>query len=323
MRSPIRVFLASLAVFPLITGCAATRHLSVVREGSVEVDGGKVWYKIVGADRKGIPLLVLHGGPGVPHDYLEPLAALADERPVVFYDQLGCGNSDRPAGNAYWTIEHYVDELAKVRSALNLDRVHILGQSWGSMLAVDYMLQRRPQGVVSLTLADPALSAKRWIADQRVWLMEQPERIQQDVQEAEASGDFDSPEYQAAIEAFYTHHVCRLDPWPDYVQRALSHEKFGHDVYSYMWGPSEFTATGTLKNYERVDQLQLIRTPTLFLCGRYDEATPAATEYYHRNMPGSEFAVIEHASHLPFAEQPDQFNRTVRSFFRRVESTAK
>jgi proline-specific peptidase len=301
-------------------GCASFHHPPVVREGHIRVDGAQVWYKVVGADKPGVPLLVLHGGPGIPHDYLEPLEALADQRPVVFYDQLGCGNSDRPKDTSLWTIEHYVDELAKFRAALKLDRVHILGHSWGSMLAVDYMLRRQPNGVVSLTLAGPSLSMERWVADQRVWLLELPKAMQAAIHEAERTGDFDSPAYQEAIGAFYAQQVCRLDPWPECVQRALSPEKMGEDVYLYMCGPSEFTITGTLKNYERVDRLKEINAPTLFICGRYDEATPAATEYYHRNMPGSEFAVIENASHLSYVEQPEVFDRTVRAFLKRAEA---
>ncbi|MFQ5479535.1 MAG: proline iminopeptidase-family hydrolase, partial [Candidatus Binatia bacterium] len=289
--------LVEIAAILAATGCASTGRLPLVREGAVAVTGGNVWYKIVGADRPGVPLLVLHGGPGIPHDYMTPLEALADERPVVFYDQLGCGNSDRPADETLWTIERYVDELVRVREALHLDHVHILGHSWGSMLAVDYMLTRRPAGVVSLTLAGPPMSAERWFADQRVWLLELPRLTQEAIRDAEASGNFDSPEYQTAVAAFYNLHVCRLDPWPDFVQDALSPEKMGQDVYLYMWGPSEFTITGTLKDFERVDRLKEITTPTLLTCGHYDEATPAATEYYHRNMPGSEFAVIDNASH--------------------------
>jgi proline iminopeptidase len=317
-----RSFVLCWVALGLSAGCAATHRPAVVREGRLRVTGGEVWYKIVGANKPGVPLLVLHGGPGVPHDYLQPLEALADQRPVVFYDQLGCGNSDRPPDKSLWTIERYVDELATVRTALNLNRVHILGQSWGSILAVEYMLQRHPGGVVSMTLAGPALSVPRWVADQRVWLMEFPKQMQAAVWEAEATGDFDSPQYRSAIEAFYAEHVCRLNPWPEYVQRAFSPEKMGQNVYLHMCGPSEFTVTGTLKDYDGVDRLAEITTPALFICGRYDEATPAATEYYHRHMPGSEYVVIDNASHLSHAEQPESFNRVVRDFLKRSEAKA-
>src|SRR5215470_13623320 len=101
------------------------------REGFVAVEGGRVWYRIVGSGG-GIPLITLHGGPGAPHDYLEPLAALGDERPVIFYDQLGCGKSDRPTNPKLWRVERFVKELAQLRAALKIDRAHLLGQSWGS-----------------------------------------------------------------------------------------------------------------------------------------------------------------------------------------------
>lgn len=314
---PLTLF---LAMGLLATGCASAHREPFVREGRIPVPGGEVWYQIVGADRPGVPLLILHGGPGVPHDYLQPLDALSRDRPVVFYDQLGCGNSSRPTDDAHWTIERHIDELAKVRAALKLDRVHILGHSWGSMLAVDYMLKDRPSGVVSLTLSGPALSVQRWMADQRAWLLELPPEMQKNIQMAEATGQFETPAYEAAVNAFYASHVCRVDPWPDYVQRALTPEKFGKRVYNHMWGPSEFTGTGTLKDYERVNRLREVHTPTLFVCGRYDEATPAATEYYHRNLPNSEFAVIENASHLAWTENPEAFMRVLRDFLRRTES---
>lgn len=318
--NPSRSFTLGWLILTLSAGCVSTHRSPLVQEGRVAVVGGEVWYKIVGADKAGVPLLVLHGGPGVPHDYLEPLEALANQRPVVFYDQLGCGNSDRPTDPSLWTIDRYVNELATIRSALKLSRVHILGHSWGTMLAVDYMVQHHPDGVVSLTLAGPALSMERWVADQRVWLLELPKQVQDSIRKAEAAGAFETPEYQSAIGAFYAQHVCRLDPWPDYVQRALSPEKMGRLVYLHMCGPSEFSITGTLRDYERVDRLKEIETPTLFLCGRYDEATPAATDYYHRNTPGSRFAVIEDASHLSWSEQPAAFIRVVRDFLKRSEA---
>jgi proline iminopeptidase len=233
-----------------------------VREGYIEVTGGKVWYREVGCGRKGIPLLILHGGPGASHDYLEPLAELSVERPVVFYDQLGCGNSDRPDDLSLWTVARYVEELENVRQALDLDRVHLLGQSWGSMLAVEYMLTKKPSGVTALIFSGPSLSASRFQADQKAYLSRMPEEFQKAIREAESTGNFESPPYQDAMMAYYKRHVCRLDPWPHCLKRTI--EKFGHAVYRHMWGPSEFTITGTLWNYEREDRLEDISWPVLF-----------------------------------------------------------
>lgn len=291
-----------------------------LREATVTVPGGKVWTGTVGSGTPGIPLLVLHGGPGAPHDYLEPLQALADQRPVVFYDQLGCGSSDRPDDPALWTVERFVEELVRVRAALHLERVHILGSSWGTMLAVEYMLARRPDGVAGLVLSGPCLSASRFTADVRAYLQALPEPVRRTILEKEAYEDFESPEYQEAMTAFYRKHVCRVEPWPDCLVRTI--EKMGQAVYRHMWGPSEFTVTGTLKNFERVERLAEIRVPALFTCGRFDEATPEATAWYRDSLPGSEMAVFEDASHEHHLEKPEAYLQTVRDFLRRAEDNA-
>jgi len=297
------------------SGCA--RVDAGVLEGYLEVTGGKVWYRAAGVDKKGIPLLVLHGGPGAPHDYLEPLEALSDERPVIFYDQLGCGKSDIPYGKDLWTVERFVDELGVVISALGLKEVHLLGQSWGTMLAVDYILARGSQGVKSLILSGPCLSVRRFVSDQKEYLLELPEDLQRTIRECEAKGSFGSQAYQDAMMAYYRLHVCRLDPWPDCMNRAM--DKLGHGVYEYMWGQSEFTMTGTLFDYDRSDRLKEIKVPVLFTCGRYDECTPSSTAYYQSKLPGSELIVFEDASHEHHLERTADFLRVVRDFLSRAE----
>lgn len=289
-----------------------------VVEGYIPVTGGKIWYKIVGANRKKIPLLVLHGGPGAPNDYLEPLEALSDERPVIFYDQLGCGNSDKPSDKSLWTVERFVSELEQVRSYLGLDKMHLLGQSWGTMLAVDFMLVKKPKGVMSLILSGPCLSSSRFASDQKLYLLELSDALQKTINESEMSGCFDSKEYQDAMMVYYKIHVCRLDPWPDCLNRTL--EKLGHEVYEQMWGPSEFTLTGGLENYERVDLLKEISVPTLFTCGRYDEATPSSTAYYHSMLPSSEIVIFEGASHEHHLEKIGEYLEVVRNFINKIEN---
>ncbi|NQU18414.1 MAG: proline iminopeptidase-family hydrolase [Candidatus Saganbacteria bacterium] len=294
------------------------KNTRTTQEAYIPVTGGKVWYKIVDANKKRIPLLVLHGGPGAPHDCLEPIEALADNRPVIFYDQQGCGNSGKPEDPSFFTIESFINELEQVRKALNLKKVHILGQSWGSMLAVDYILNRKPKGVVSLILSGPCLSVSRWSKDQKAYLAELPEKLQKVIKESEASGDFTSQEYQDAMMYYYKLHICRLDPWPDCLNRTF--EKLGKKVYEHMWGPSEFTITGTLKKYERASRLKEIKIPVLFTCGRYDEASPGTTEYYHKMLPGSEVVVFEEASHAHHIEKTDQYLETVRDFLHSCEA---
>jgi len=287
-----------------------------------EVDGfldgrfGRIWYAVHGSGTPGIPLLVLHGGPGVPHDYLESLSALSDERPVIFYDQFGCGNSDRSSDPASSTLRYFVEELAQVRAGLGLGQVHLLGQSWGCMLAADYLLSHRPEGVAGVVFSAPCLSAPRFAADLRGYLADMPEDLVTVIERCEATGEFDSPAYEEAVNAFYRKHVCRLDPWPDCMLRTLG--KMGLDVYHRMWGPSEFTLTGTLKDFDCSDRLGEITVPTLFTCGRFDEATPETTAFYHRKLSGSEMVIFEDASHEHHLEKPEEFLTSVRGFLKRI-----
>jgi proline iminopeptidase len=313
------LFLKILPMLILLFSCQSKEENSSpqTKEGFIEVTGGIIWYRIVGAEKKGIPLLTLHGGPGAPHDYLEPLEALADERPVIFYDQLGCGHSERPSDTSLWTVERFVEELSQVRAALNLEKVHIMGQSWGTMLAVEYMLRKNPENVESLVLSGSYLSTGRWIADQQNWIAQMPQNVQDTIYKYEASGDFSSPSYQEAMLHFYSKHLCRLDPWPDCLNRAM--EKMGFEVYLYMWGPSEFTMTGTLKNADLTGQLHQIKVPVLFTCGEFDEATPATTAFYQSKIAGAEMHVLNGASHSHQVEKPEEYVQVLRDFLKKTE----
>lgn len=285
-------------------------------EGFVEVTGGKVWYRVVGSG-EATPLLLLHGGPGFTSHYLEAVGRLADERPVIFYDQLGAGRSERPDDLALWKAERFVEELAQVREALGLETVHLLGHSWGTMLAVDYLLTG-PKGVRSVVLSSPALSIPRWIQDTNRLRQAFPPEIQEAMSRHEEAGTTDSEEYQAATMAFYKRHVCRLASWPQEVQDAFA--GFSPAVYGTMWGPSEFHATGNLKDYDRTDRLEEISIPVLFTAGRYDEATPETTRWYHELLPGSSLVIFENSSHLAMVEEADLYVEVVRHFLREVES---
>jgi proline iminopeptidase len=285
-------------------------------EGRLAVTGGEVWYRIAGARHDAIPLLTLHGGPGFTHDYLEPLEALADERPVVFYDQLGAGRSDRPEDPSLWRVERFVEELGQLRTALGLDRVHLLGQSWGTMLATEYMLTQ-PSGVVSLTLASAVLSVPRQVAVANDLLRTLPAETQAAIARGEASGDFDSEEYQAASLEFMQRYVCRLDIWPDGLVRSI--EAHNPAVYREMQGPSEFTITGNFKDWDRVERAHEISVPTLLTCGRYDECTPELHAYYASLIPGAELVVFEKSAHMAHAEEPERYAAVLRDFLRRAE----
>jgi proline iminopeptidase len=309
------LLLAGLLAGALLAAPGDVVSRQEVQEGYIEVTGGRVWYRIVGVGKPGVPLLALHGGPGGTSSGFDAFEPLADERPVIVYDQLGCGLSDRPAGTAEYTLGRFVAEIAQVRQALGLARVHLYGASWGTMIAVDYMLTR-PEGIVSLTLAGPCLSASRWVADQRKYLAEMPGDALAIVTRHEAAGTFDDPEYRRVEKDFLRRHVYRGGDRP----RRILRGQHGNESYLHMWGPSEFTATGTLKDYERLDLLSAITAPTLFICGQYDEATPETTALYQSRVPGARMRVIPDASHAAAAEQPELYRQVLREFLHSVEA---
>lgn len=284
-------------------------------QGFVEVPGGKVWYEIMGPEKAGIPLLLLHGGPGFTSDYLRPLEALADDRPVIFYDQLGGGQSDRPQDTSLWKIDRFVEELSIVRRELKLDTVHLFGHSWGTMLATQYMLLS-PGGIKSLVLASPCISTEKWLNDTNKLRKQMPQAIQDTLTLHEHRGTVTSPSYIHATEEFYQRYVCRI-PYPEDVQKSFDDQ--GVAVYNTMWGNNEFTATGNLKSFDRTDVLAQLTIPTLFTCGKFDEATPTTTRWYADQVKNSEFKVIEDAAHMTMNEKPKEYVKIIREFLDRSE----
>lgn len=288
------------------------------QEGFVSVDGFRVWYRSLGggSDQERIPLLILHGGPGAPHDYLENLQAMASQtQKVIFYDQLGCGRSDHPDDPSLCQVSRFADEVGTVRRELGLERVHILGQSWGGMLAIEYAL-RQPQGLVSLILSNTTSSIPMWVAEANRLRAELPPEINATLLRHEMEGTTTDPEYSKAMKVFYVKHVCRVSPMPEFVQRTFDNMGF---VYNYMNGPSEFHVIGVIKDWDRTDRLPEIHVPTLILSGRYDESTPMINEVLHRGIANSEWVIFENSSHLSHVEEPELYMQTVRAFLDQVE----
>ena len=300
----------------LTTTCADRAPDLSPREAYLDLPGGQVWYRITGTG-SGTPLLLLHGGPGFTSHYLNPLAALGDERPVIFYDQLGSGRSTRTSDTTRWTIAHFVAELDSLRRALGLREFHLLGHSWGTMLATRYVLAYPDAGVRGLILASPVLSTARWVADADSLLTTLPDSIQRVIARHEAAGTYDATEYQDAVMAYYGEYLWRHEPGPD-IDSSFATANL--DLYGYMWGPSEFTATGTLRDFDVTDSLALIQLPTLFTTGEHDEAVPGTVRWYASQMPsGAEVAVISEAAHLTMQDNPEENIRVVREFLRRVD----
>jgi proline-specific peptidase len=216
-----------------------------------------------------------------------------------------------------WRIERFVAEVSAVRQALSLDRIHLLGQSWGGWLALEYMLTQ-PPGVVSLILASTSASTAEFVHQAAQLKAELPPQIRDTLQRYEATGDFQHSEYTDAVLAFYQRHVCRLDPWPEALLRTIKNLE-DNPVYETMNGPNEFTVIGNLKDWDRTDRLEEINVPTLITCGRYDEITPNCAATLHRGIQGSELRVFEQSAHVAHLEEPEEYARVVTDFLRKVE----
>jgi proline iminopeptidase len=285
-------------------------------EGFVAVEGGRIFYDRMG-NGPGTPLIVIHGGPGSTSFRLKAWAALGEERPVYRYDQLGSGRSDRVTDTTLFTVDHFVEELQALRDSLGLDEVHLYGRSWGAMLVQAYMATK-PSGVKSVILSSPLVTTAQWAADADSLILALPDSMQQAIARAESLQAWDDSAFKAATDFYYDRHLTRK---PARVPAdADSGRLMGNDdIYGYMWGPTEFTATGTLKDFDATGWLREFTVPTLFVTGEYDEATPASTERFSKLVPGAEFAVIPDAGHSTENDNWDELLRVVREFIARVE----
>jgi L-proline amide hydrolase len=297
--------------------------MATTSEGTVPFRGYRTWYRIVGelpAPSGKLPLLVLHGGPGFPHDYLEDLARLADYgRPVVFYDQIGCGKSDHPDDDALWMMSTFVEEVAAVRNGLGLERVHLLGHSWGGWLALEYTLDR-PAGLTSLVLASAGASLPAFAAETRRLKESLPAEVQGVIDRHEAEGTTDDDAYTEATMTYYTQWVCRLDlPWPDHLMRSFNN--LNEKIYGTMQGP-EWNVTGNLKDWDVSARLGELNLPVLVTSGRYDEVTPALIQPLLDGIRDVESVVFEESAHFAMAEEPDRYREVLESFLERVEAGA-
>ena len=291
------------------------------QEGFIPVGEYRVWYRIVGggAEHENTPLLTLHGGPGVPHDYITDMAALAsDSRRVIFYDQLGCGRSDQPNDTSLWTIERSVEEIGIARRALGLEKVHLWGQSFGGLFALEYALSQ-PSGLVSLMLASSTSSIPLWVSEANRLRQALPPEVQATLLRHEQAGTLDNPEYIQATNVYYDRHVFRIKPIPPHVQRAM--DQTGQ-VYLTMNGPTEFHVTGTIKDWDRTHRLSEIHVPTLITSGRYDESPPPLNEVLHKGIAGSEWVIFEQSSHMAHVEERELYLAMVKAFIESVEARA-
>lgn len=278
--------------------------------GLVDVMGFKLLYRSFGAGDN--VLLCLHGGPGVPHYYLLPLAKLASNNfRVVFYDQLGVGGSEKPEDSSLFNIERGAEEVEGVRKALGLGKIYLLGSSYGGALALQYALKYQ-QHIKKLIIASGLASVSETVAEMTRLKTLLPKEVQEVMKKYEQKYAFLHPEYLKAVELYYHNFLCRLPEWPEQVVRALN--ELSVPVYFTQNGPNEFTIIGTWKGWDITERLPEIKVPTLVTVGKYDEVTPKIAETIHHGIRGSLLKVFENSAHLTMWDEEEKYLKTVREF---------
>jgi len=289
-------------------------HLTPDREEMVSVPGGRVYVRINGRlDGPRPPIVLLHGGPGSSHWYFLNATAMAEERAVILYDQLDSGRSDRPGDPANWQPRRFVEELAAIRDHFGITRWHVLGASWGGTVALEYGATR-PKDLASLILQSPLISTDVWLKDARALKDRMPADIRDLLDRCDTPGAADKTACDAATDAFYYRHVHLYDPPPAIAayKNALP-VSFSQNIYNNMWGRAEFTASGTLRNYDGRPLLhRLDGRKTLFLAGQHDEAIPATVAGFAHDVPGAHFTEIKGAAHSAMNDAPAAYLAILR-----------
>ncbi len=288
-------------------------------EGVLHWDAGWTWYRVDGelsADGPA-PLMILHGGPGAAHDYVEPIAELSSTagRACVLYDQIGCGKSQHlpDAPSDLWTVDLFLRELDALLEHLGVSgRYHLLGQSWGGMLGMEHALTG-PAGLRGLVIANSPASMELWVGEANRLRELLPADVQKTLVRHEADGTTDSPEYEQAVNRFYERHLCRI-PFPDGLQRTFAQLAEDPTVYHTMNGPSEFHVIGTLRGWDITPRLGGVAVPALVISGEYDEATPVVVQPLVEALPDARWELVPDTSHCTHLEQPDRFLDLVETF---------
>ncbi|KAL8993436.1 MAG: hypothetical protein Q9169_006353 [Polycauliona sp. 2 TL-2023] len=282
----------------------------------------ETWYDFVPAPSSPAhrPLVILHGGPGIPHDYLLPLIDLADNYsiPLIFYDQVGCGRStrfpDKKNDTDFWTPELFLSELDNLLEFLGIKNDYdILGHSWGGMLGALHAIGQ-PAGLKRLIIANSPADMGSWAAAADRLRLALPEDVQETLTRCEKEGTTGSEEYEKAIMVFYEKHLCRVKPLPAGLEASFAWLKKDDTVYLTMNGPSEFHVNGTLKTFDIRKELHKIKVPTLLLNGRYDEAQDDVVEPFFQEIEKVKWYRFAESSHTPQLEEREEFMKVVARF---------
>jgi len=307
MRLTRRAALATLLSAPLAARAAGARIPD--RTGFARVPGGRVWWRRLGEGGRP-PLLLLHGGPGMGHDYLLPLAALARDREVVFCDQLGCARSDAPDDPSLYTIEKFALRVDALRDALKLDRIALYGHSWGGILAIEYLTSKKRRGVDRLILSN-ALASARQANDGLLRLIgEMPDGDR--LLELERAKEYAAPEYARLVQNFDDLHFCRADPKPPEFEASLRNA-INSPCVPAMVG-NGLSIDGNLKHWDRRADLPAIDMPTLIVTGEFDEVTRDCQQTLREAIAGSSLAIMPRCSHMAMTEAPAAYNAILSKF---------
>lgn len=288
-------------------------------EGFLEVDGGKIWYEVFGSGNK-TPIIALHGGPGYPSYYLNPLKALATNRAVILFDQLGCGRSDALTDTTLMTIESFVEQTQRLVEHLKLDKVIIYGHSWGTMLGTEYY-EKYPDNVAGLILGSPCIDLNMWQNDSDKLLAQLPDSIRVPLENHKNNSIPDKMALKKAQEYFYHEFYTRKMPLSkDILKADSSWYAKESSVYTYMWGIEEYSVDGKLNGYDGKGILQKISVPVLFITGEHDTATPSTVNKYHEITPNSRLEIIEGAGHQTLNDKQDIELKIIESFLGELEN---
>lgn len=312
--SKLFVTLLAFSIIVLFAGCRSESKLKP-GEGYVNVKGGKIWHRVLG-EGKQTPILMLHGGPGGTSRSFYQFASLGEDRPVIIFDQLGSGRSGYHTDTALLKVENFVEQVEAVRSSLGLKEFYLHGHSWGTALALEYYL-KYPKGIKAIIFNSPYFSTALWKADADTLISTLPDSIQLAIKTGEKSHDYKSPAYKNANEVFYKNFGVRKTKLTSELDTSTA--KGNEFIYNYMWGPTEFTAAGTLISYDRVKSLRTIAVPTLFITGEFDEARPSTVKYFQSLVPNSKFVMIDDAGHGTMHDNRTQNLQAIKEFLDSLE----
>jgi proline iminopeptidase len=313
MRTTATIIAALLVL--LSASCSSKQELKE-QEGLLDVTGGKIWYRVVGQGDK-TPVLMLHGGPGYPSYYFNPLMEIGKERPVITFDQLGCGRSDRITDTTLMTIDSYVEQTRKLLNHLGVKDFYLYGHSWGTMLGTDYYLKYK-DGIKGLILGSPCLSSKMWVKDADTLISTLPDSISMVLRNDIKGVSQDSATLASAIGYYFGNFYTRKQPTSADLDSAQA--QMGMSVYQYMWGTSEFSATGTLKDFDRTGDLDKINVPALFIAGEFDAARPSTVRYYQSLTPNSKMIIISNAGHMTMHDNPAEDIKAISGFLSELDN---